>query len=93
MAEISVRVQEKGQITIPLKFRKKMNLKRGDLVIFEETDEGILVKPASVVPIDQLRNEVLAVVHSIREKFADYSADEIEALVDGAIRDTRGKRS
>jgi len=93
MTEIGVRVQEKGQITIPLKIRKKLNLKRGDLVVFVETDEGVLVKPASVVPDDQLRSEVLAVVRSIREKFADYSADEIEVLVDDAIRETREKKA
>ena len=28
----TVRVQEKGQVTIPLRIRKKLNLKKGDLV-------------------------------------------------------------
>jgi len=91
MAEIGVRVQEKGQITIPRQIRKKLNLKRGDLVIFVETEAGVLVKPASVVATDQMRTEFLAAVHSIREKFKDYSADEVESLVDEAIREVRGK--
>ena len=93
MPAIGVRVQEKGQITIPREIRKKLNLKRGDLVVFVETDEGVLVKPASVVPADQLRAEVTAVVRNIREKFSDYSVEDIETLVDEALRETREKRA
>jgi len=92
MGEIGVRIQEKGQVTIPRQIREKLNLKRGDLVVFVETDAGVIVKPASVVPADELRAEVTAVVRSIRGKFKNYSAEEIESLVDDAIRETRRKR-
>jgi len=44
-----VRVQEKGQVTIPLEIRRKLNLKKGDLVTFVETAEGVVIKPAEVV--------------------------------------------
>jgi len=91
MNSIGVRVQEKGQVTIPRKIRNKLNLKRGDLVLFVETESGVMLKPASIMPTDELRAEVSAVVRSIRERFADYSADEIESLVGDAIRDARGK--
>jgi AbrB family looped-hinge helix DNA binding protein len=93
MSEFGVRVQEKGQVTIPHQIRKKLNLKRGDLVVFVETDEGVIVKPASVIVDDALRAEVTAIVHSVREKFKGYSADEIDSLVENAIRETRGKRA
>ena len=93
MNEIGVRVQEKGQVTIPRQIRKKLNLKRGDLVVFVETEAGVIVKPASVIAEDDLRAEVTAVVRSVREKFKDYSADEIESMVEDAIRETRGKRA
>ena len=93
MSEMSVRVQEKGQVTIPSRIRKKLNLKPGDRVIFEETDAGVMVKSAAVVSDDERRAEVKAIVHSIRERFADYSADEIESLVDEAIREAREKRA
>jgi AbrB family looped-hinge helix DNA binding protein len=93
MNEIGVRVQEKGQVTIPRQIRKKLNLKRGDLVVFVETEAGVIVKPASVIAEDALRAEVTAVVRSVREKFKDYSADEIESMVEDAIRETRGKRA
>jgi AbrB family looped-hinge helix DNA binding protein len=93
MDEIGVRIQEKGQVTIPRQIRKKLNLKRGDLVVFVETEAGVIVKPASVVAFDELRAEVTAVVRSIREKFKDYSADEIESLVGDAILEARRKRA
>jgi AbrB family looped-hinge helix DNA binding protein len=44
-----VRVQEKGQVTIPTKLRKKLNIKKGDTVMMVETKDGLLIKPAEVV--------------------------------------------
>ncbi len=49
-----VRVQEKGQVTIPLDIRRKLKLKKGDLVTFVETEEGILIKPAEIVVAEAL---------------------------------------
>ena len=92
MSESGVRIQEKGQVTIPYRIRKKLNLKRGDLVIFVETDSGVMVKPASVIAADERHAEVKAIVHSIRERFKDYPADEIEAIVNDAIQEVREKR-
>jgi antitoxin PrlF len=44
-----VRIQEKGQVTIPQEIRKKLGLKRGDLVAVMETPEGIFITPQQVV--------------------------------------------
>lgn len=93
MSEIGVRIQEKGQVTIPRQIREKFNLKRGDLVVFVETESGVMVKPAPVVVTADKRAEVKAIVHSIRERFKDYSTDEIESLVNDAIRNVREKRA
>jgi AbrB family looped-hinge helix DNA binding protein len=49
MSEMLVRVQEKGQVTIPAQIRKKLKLKKGDLVIFEETEAGVIIRPAEVL--------------------------------------------
>jgi AbrB family looped-hinge helix DNA binding protein len=50
----TVRVQAKGQVTIPTKIRKKLNLRKGDLVSFVETKEGVLIKPAEVLLTEAL---------------------------------------
>jgi AbrB family looped-hinge helix DNA binding protein len=44
-----VRVQEKGQVTIPTEIRKKLGLKRGDLVAVMETPKGIFITLQQVV--------------------------------------------
>ncbi len=41
------RVTKKGQTTIPSVFRKKFGIEEGDRVVFEETDEGLLLRPAA----------------------------------------------
>ena len=49
MAVPAVRVQEKGQVTIPLEIRKKLKLKKGDLVMFVKTENGVVIRPAEVI--------------------------------------------
>jgi AbrB family looped-hinge helix DNA binding protein len=44
-----VRIQEKGQVTIPTEIRKKLGLKRGDLVAIVETPDGVFITPQQVV--------------------------------------------
>ena len=44
-----VRVQEKGQVTLPSEVREKLGLKKGDLVAVMETNEGILISPQQIV--------------------------------------------
>jgi len=45
----AVRVQERGQVTIPKDIRDRLDLKKGDLVTFVETEEGVIIKPAEIV--------------------------------------------
>lgn len=40
-----VRLQEKGQVTLPANVRKRLGLKKGDLVAVTQTPEGILITP------------------------------------------------
>lgn len=47
-------VQEKGQVTIPAEIRRKLGLKKGDLVAFVETEEGVLISPQEVVAMKAL---------------------------------------
>jgi len=37
------RIQENGQVTLPADWREKHGLKKGDIVMFVETDEGLLI--------------------------------------------------
>jgi len=44
-----VRIQEKGQITLPVDLRRQLGLKKGDLVAVSATDDGLLLTPQEVI--------------------------------------------
>lgn len=44
-----VRVQEKGQVTLPAEVRKRLGIKKGDLVAVLDTEEGVLITPQELV--------------------------------------------
>ncbi|MBN2146392.1 MAG: AbrB/MazE/SpoVT family DNA-binding domain-containing protein [Anaerolineales bacterium] len=41
----TVRVQEKGQVTIPRDLRRRLRLRKGDMVTFIETSQGVVICP------------------------------------------------
>jgi AbrB family looped-hinge helix DNA binding protein len=50
----TVRVQEKGQVTIPQTIRRQLNLKKGDLVTFVSTENGVVIKTLDLAAEDLL---------------------------------------
>jgi AbrB family looped-hinge helix DNA binding protein len=44
-----VRIQEKGQVTLPAAIRKRLGLKKGDLVAVVGTSEGVLITPQEII--------------------------------------------
>jgi len=85
------KITSKGQITIPVYIRKKMNLKDGDKVIFIEQDGRFYVENAALVAINRIQeafkgeagrlglsneNDVVAMVKKIRrERWENKNAD------------------
>jgi AbrB family looped-hinge helix DNA binding protein len=49
-----VRVQEKGQVTLPAAIRKRLGIKKGDVVAVEATPEGVLITPQYVLALRDL---------------------------------------
>jgi AbrB family looped-hinge helix DNA binding protein len=49
-----VRIQEKGQVTLPADVRRKLGLKKGDLVAVQATEEGVLITPQEVLAMRTL---------------------------------------
>jgi AbrB family looped-hinge helix DNA binding protein len=39
------KITKKGQMTIPVKYRRKYNFKEGAVVAFEETEDGLIIRP------------------------------------------------
>ena len=92
MISQSVRVQAKGQVTIPQEIRKSLNLNQGDLVVFEETELGFLIKPVRLYDDADLRQALIKQVSEVRERFNELTAEEVESLVYEAVDWARKKR-
>ena len=45
----SVKVLPKGQITLPAKVRKKLDIHVGDSLILEETEDGVSLKKGKTI--------------------------------------------
>ena len=59
-----VRIQEKGQVTLPADVRRHLGLKKGDLVSVTQTEDGILITPQEVMA-NKLLDQIGA---ALREK-------------------------
>lgn len=49
----SAKVGKRGAIIVPARLRKLFGIEEGSIVIAEEKDEGILIRPAMVVPVER----------------------------------------
>jgi antitoxin PrlF len=50
-------VSERGQLTLPVKLRKRFGIEKGGPVIVEERDREIVLKPAVVMEVDLYTDE------------------------------------
>jgi AbrB family looped-hinge helix DNA binding protein len=53
----SSRIGKRGTFVIPAKLRRRFGLSEGTTVIAEETEEGILLRPAVTVPLESYSAE------------------------------------
>ena len=59
VAETS-RIGKRGVVVIPVGLRKRFGLQEGTLVIAEEREEGILLRPAVALPVETYSPERVA---------------------------------
>jgi len=53
----SAKVGKRGAIVIPAKLRRRFGIEEGTVVTAEEREDGILIRPAVVVPIERYTPE------------------------------------
>jgi AbrB family looped-hinge helix DNA binding protein len=53
----SAKVGKRGAIIVPAKLRKRFGIEEGSMVIAEEHEDGILIRPAIVVPVERYSPE------------------------------------
>lgn len=53
----AVKVGKRGTIVVPAKLRKRYGIEEGALVMAEERDGGVLIRPAIIVPVEKYTPE------------------------------------
>jgi AbrB family looped-hinge helix DNA binding protein len=53
----SARVGKRGAIIVPAHLRKRFGIEEGSLVVAEEKEDGILIRPAVIVPVERYTRE------------------------------------
>jgi AbrB family looped-hinge helix DNA binding protein len=53
----AARVGKRGAIIVPAKLRKRFGIEEGSIVTAEEKDDGILIRPAEIVPVERYTPE------------------------------------
>ena len=53
----SAKVGKRGAIIVPASLRKRFGIEEGSIVIAEEKGDGILIRPAIVVPVERYTPE------------------------------------
>jgi AbrB family looped-hinge helix DNA binding protein len=53
----SAKAGKRGAIVVPAKLRRRFGIEEGTVVIAEEREDGILIRPAVVVPIERYTPE------------------------------------
>lgn len=61
-------VTEKGQVTIPVRMRKILGIKKGEKVIFEADGEKVIVRKAEMDPV----KDIVGLGVGIFEKSVEY---------------------
>ncbi len=52
MADVTSRMGKRGTIVVPAKLRERYGLDEGTLIIAEEREDGILLRPAIAIPVE-----------------------------------------
>jgi AbrB family looped-hinge helix DNA binding protein len=53
----SAKVGKRGAIVVPARLRKRFGIKEGSVITAEALDDGILIRPAVIVPIERYSPE------------------------------------
>jgi len=57
MIQETTKIGKRGVLVIPAALRERFGLQEGSLVITEEREDGVLIRPAAVFPIDRYSSE------------------------------------
>ena len=53
----SAKVGKRRAIIVPARLRKRFGIEEGTLVIAEEKEDGILIRPTTIIPVERYSSE------------------------------------
>jgi AbrB family looped-hinge helix DNA binding protein len=86
-----VRLKRAAQITLPAELRKRFNLEEGDYLEAEAVEDGILLKPVSVMDREDARRELRALLDRVHTNMppSDKTPREQEEDITRIIKELR----
>jgi AbrB family looped-hinge helix DNA binding protein len=52
MEGLASKVGRRGTVVLPAKLRRRLGIEEGSFVVAEEREDGILIRPATVLPVE-----------------------------------------
>lgn len=52
MEALAGKVGRRGTVVLPAKLRRRLGIEEGSFVVAEEREDGILIRPAAVLPVE-----------------------------------------
>lgn len=91
MAQLS-KVGKRGTVVIPAALRRRCGIGEGSLVIAEEREGGVLIRPAVALPADEYRQQFFAALDrgyaALRQDSAAWQEEQAEGrLLAGTLLD------
>ena len=57
MEALASRVGRRGTVVLPAKLRRRLGIQEGSFIVAEEREDGILIRPATVLPVEIYTSE------------------------------------
>jgi AbrB family looped-hinge helix DNA binding protein len=77
------KIGKHGTVVIPAELRRRFNLQEGSFLMAEEKDEGILLRPATVLPIEtytRARKAEFLLSNAVDKKDYENAVREVRAM-------------
>jgi AbrB family looped-hinge helix DNA binding protein len=86
------KVMSKGQVTIPISIRKKLNLKEGDKVVFIEKDGNMIIANSAMIALQNIQESFEGEAERLGLKSEDDVVDLVKAVRQEVQEEKLGKK-
>lgn len=84
------KVMSKGQVTIPINIRKKLNLREGDKIIFIEQDGNIIMMNSAMIALKKIQHSFEGEAERLGLKTEDDVVDLVNEIRKEAYIEKQG---